>query len=99
MADGHPNRYQMTEEDGHRMSRLSEEVRSRLLEMALITARTVGKQLGPDASPKFVPHARTDDAEKKKGDWIEIIDVDGEEACYGVIDGVPFAESPCGAGG
>ena len=33
------------------------------------------------------------------GDWMEIEEIDGVEVCYGVIDGEPFAESPCGAGG
>jgi hypothetical protein len=34
------------------------------------------------------------------GDWMELIMVDvngGQvEVCYGVINGEPFAESPCG---
>jgi hypothetical protein len=39
------------------------------------------------------------ETEARGGDWIEIIDVDGTEACYGVSAGKPFAESPWGASG
>lgn len=92
------NRYEMTPEDTQRMARLSEEVRSRLLEMALITARTAGLDLGANAVIKFVPHRRRSDDPKVKAedDWMELIEVDGVEACYGVIGGQAFAESPCG---
>ena len=88
-------------EDAQRMRRLSEEIRSRLLELALITARTVGMEIPKNANIQFVPGAKAKAMDASSGDWMEIIMVDvngGEvEACYGVIDGVPFAESPCGA--
>lgn len=85
------------------MRRLSEEVRSRLLEMTLILARTVGIEHRGSAAIKFVPRktAREADAgaegDAGGGDWMEIDDVDGFEVCYGVIGGQAFAESPCGA--
>jgi hypothetical protein len=94
MIDKKPTRYKLQAEDADRMRRLSEEVRGRLLEMALITSRTVGLELGSSAVVKFVPHKRTKLV--AGGDWMEIVDVDGVEACYGVIDGQAFAESPCG---
>jgi hypothetical protein len=79
------------------MARLSEEVRGRLLEMAMITARTIGVTLEDDAVLKFVPHTRAaENQEEEEGDWMEIMEVDGEEVCYGVIGGKAFAESPCG---
>jgi hypothetical protein len=82
-------------DDAERLRRLSEEVRSRLFEIALILSRTAGVAL-----PKNVKFMTSEAVLAKNagssGNWMEIIDVDGKEACYGVIDGVPFAESPCG---
>ena len=100
MVDGNANRHEMREEDVQRMLRLLEEVRSRLMEMALIATRTAGKQLSDSAVLKFVPHSavRAMDADAGGGDWVEIGDADdGSSVCYGVINGVAFAESPCGA--
>ena len=99
MSETNPNRYELAAEDAQRMARLSEEVRGRLLEMAMITARTVGVTLGEGAVLKFVPHTRAAENQEKvkeEGDWMELIEVDGEEVCYGVIGGKAFAESPCG---
>jgi len=42
-------------EDRERMQRLSEEVRGRLVEMALITTRTLGTELDSEATVKFLP--------------------------------------------
>jgi hypothetical protein len=96
MAESSSNRYQLDPDDAQRMRRLTEEVRSRLLEMALIGARTVGVELRGSAHFKFIPLTAARQADPT-GDWVEIDEVDGVEFCYGVIDGVPFAESPCGA--
>jgi hypothetical protein len=96
MAETNPNRYELEPEDAQRMRRLSEEVRSRLLEMALITARTVGVQLRGSADIKFIPLKAAREADAGAGDWMEIDEVDGVEFCYGVIGGHAFAESPCG---
>jgi hypothetical protein len=92
-------RHDLSPDDAERLNRLSEEVRGRLFETALILGRVTRQGEGRgNAVTRFVPRARMHDEKKKaEGDWIEIIDVDGEEACYGVIDGQPFAESPCGA--
>jgi hypothetical protein len=97
MAGTNPNRYELEPEDAQRMRRLSEEIRSRLLEMALITARTVGIELRGSAAIKFVPRKTAREADAGAGDWMEIDEVDGFEVCYGVIGGKAFAESPCGA--
>jgi hypothetical protein len=98
MAETSSNRYPLEPDDAQRMHRLTEEVRSRLLEMALIGARTVGAELRGSAHFKFVPlTAATREAAAAAGDWVEVDEVDGFEFCYGVQDGVPFAESPCGA--
>jgi hypothetical protein len=90
---------ELQQEEAQRLRRLSEEVRSRLLETALITGRTVGKELAVNADIRFVPardRATAKGADAGAGDWMEIIEVDGVEVCYGVINGEPFAESPCG---
>ncbi len=85
--------------DLQRLVRLSEEIRSRLAETAMIMARVTGNASLDGASVrKFISrNAKVKRANAGDGDWVEIIDVDGVESCYGVINGVPFAESPCGA--
>jgi hypothetical protein len=65
--------------------------------MALIMARTAGKELSGNTAIKFVPHKMAREADASAGDWMEIGEVDGVEYCYGVIGGKAFAESPCGA--
>src|SRR5512139_2683855 len=101
VTEAHPNRHALSQEDVQRINRLSEEVRSRLREIALITARTVGDGPPKGHVLKYVPREAepTRQVNAGAGDWVEIEEVDGVEVCYGVIDGVPFAESPCGAGG
>jgi hypothetical protein len=89
---------QPTIEDIQRLRRLSEEAHARIMEIALIMKHVAGMTYcaGQPATLKSAnPRATTRDA--RDGDWIEIIDVDGVEACYGSIGGMPFAESPCGA--
>ena len=87
-------------EDTQRMRRLSEEVRSRLHELALITSRTAGFQIPKNADVRFVPGSKKKAMDEGGGNWLEVItvDVNGDsvEVCYGEIDGKPFAESPCG---
>jgi hypothetical protein len=91
---------ELQQEDAQRMRRLSEEVRSRLLELALITGRTVGMEIPKNGNIRFVPGKKTKAMDASSGDWVEIIEVDVNgrtvEACYGEINGKPFAESPCG---
>ena len=88
----------MDEEDGLRLARLSEEIRARLAEIAMINARVAGVEPPKGRVVRYV----TRDAGLKKnadaaaGDWMEIGETDGVETCWGVIDGHPFAESPCG---
>jgi hypothetical protein len=105
MASDSPGRRELSPEDAQRMSRLSEEVRSRLLEMSLIASRALDLDRSAGTSPRFVLHSRpvaqAADAgtDAGAGDWMEIDVVDGFEVCWGVIGGHAFAESPCGAGG
>ncbi|WP_028748000.1 hypothetical protein [Rhizobium mesoamericanum] len=85
-------------DDIQRLARLSEEIRSRLAEVSMILARVSGDQkLEKSPVRGFTPKGvKSKSANQRSGDWVEIIDVDGVEACYGVINGKPFAESPCG---
>jgi hypothetical protein len=103
MSEAHPNRRIVPLDDAQRITRLSEEIRSRLFEIALIATRSTPTARLKGHVLKFVPReaARQANAgsDAGAGDWVEIIEVDGFEVCYGVIDGHPFAESPCGAGG
>lgn len=57
-----PKRVELRPEDRERMQRLSEEVQGRLKEMGLISARTLGIEIGNDAVFKFDPvaHAQSD---------------------------------------
>jgi hypothetical protein len=93
----------MQTDDAQRIVRLSEEIRGRLQEIGMIVNRTAGVDSPKGHVARFVARdaglrleTRTDAG---ADDWVEIIEVDGVEACYGVIDGRPFAESPCGASG
>jgi hypothetical protein len=90
---------ELLKEDAQRLRRLSEEIRGRLVEVALITMR--GKQIPKNGDIRFVPGTRKKAMDASSGDWVEIIEVDVNgttvEACYGEINGVPFSESPCGA--
>lgn len=88
----------MNDEDAARLARLSEEVRSRLAEIAMITSRVAGVDTPTGHVVKFVTREAgfKKNAQAADGDWMEIGEVDGFEFCYGVIDGHPFAESPCG---
>jgi len=68
------------------MQRLSEEVRGRLEEMALITARTLGIEVTGDTIRKFVPVAGGTDA---AGLSIEIVCAPGGPCgCYSDPPGV-----------
>jgi hypothetical protein len=87
-------------EDTYRLRRLSEEVRGRLFEIALILSRTTANVAIPkDGVVKFMPRQANPGA--AGGDWVEVIVTDDGhgnpvEACYGEIGGQAFAESPCG---
>jgi hypothetical protein len=102
MYQSKPNRHELSLEVAQRLGRLSEEVRGRLLEIALITARAASVDLPNSSAIKFAPHPIAQEADAGAGSWMEIIEVEAEDgqvytACYGVVDGVAFAESPCGA--
>ncbi len=95
MVPDEANRREPSPEDAQRLNRLSEEVRGRLLEIALIMARVGGKDYDGGAVGKFVPRETTP-LEAASGGWIEIVDFpDGTSGCYGELDGRPFVAIPC----
>lgn len=92
---GGTTHYELSTDDAERLQALSQEVRSRLREIAQIAAVSVGVQVGSNSIIQFMP--RDAGSALEAGDHVEIIIVDGHEVCYGTVGGVPFAESPCGA--
>jgi hypothetical protein len=85
---------ELSTEDRQRMRRLTEEVRGRLEEMALITARTLGVPLSPDAVRKFVPVAA--EADRPHVVHVEIIDnPDGTHGCYTEFEDGSAVCEPC----
>lgn len=88
------DRVELTAEDRQRMRRLSEEVRGRLEEMALITARTLGIRLTDDSVRKFVPVEQA--ADEAHVVHVEIIDnPDGTHGCYTEFDDGTAICEPC----
>jgi hypothetical protein len=93
----------MQTDDAQRIVRLSEEIRGRLQEIGMIVNRTAGVESPKGHVARFIARDAGLRLEPSEGagadDWVEIIEVDGVESCYGVSGGRPFAESPCGASG
>jgi hypothetical protein len=89
-------------DDAQRLTRLAEEVRGRLEEMAQIAGRIAGIKVDPAATRKFAPHpARTVAADAGHGDvtMVEIYDATSQhpEMCVTWwADGTTGLDSPCG---
>jgi hypothetical protein len=104
MSEARPTVTKLRAEDAERMQRLSEEVRSRLEEMALIAARTLGRKLEPDAVRKFVPTNRAKESAALAGGPIVDVEItdnpDGTTTCT-IFCPPPasevFVENPCGS--
>lgn len=99
MATQDPQRYPVDEADAERLTRLSEEVRARLNEMAFIAARVTGTQYDGGGISKFVPREAmreqaSDDPGIKDMEIVEIFP--GFDCCYGTFtDGSMFFDCPC----
>ena len=74
-------------EDRIRMTRLYEEVLTRLEEMAMITARTLKMDAGADSTIKFNPLAEEDEVEFTA---IEIVSTAQGRGCYDYREGACF---------
>ena len=100
MSDSVTERVRLTQDDHARMQRLSEEIRGRLEEMALIMTRTLGIALTPEMVRRFTPlTAGSLEADVTR---MEIVCApDGATCgCYVTLDdGTGFCEYPCGAAG
>ncbi len=99
MAEAKSNKVQLSADDRQRMQRLSEEIRARLEEMAMIFSRTMKIDLGKDAVLKFKPEpVATADPHARPLQHIEIICApDGTCGCY--VDPPGICEYPCGGAG
>jgi hypothetical protein len=97
MTDTSPKRSALTPADRERMQRLSEEVRGRLQEMALITTRTLGIPLDRDTVVKFSPVETRADGDLGVVTNIEI--VCGPDGCGCYVEPPGICEFPCGAAG
>src|SRR5689334_2994200 len=73
-------------EDRHRMTRLYEEVLTRVEEMAMITARALGKRPGPIAQVGFGPLA----GNQMEWQAVELIRFENGSGCYDYCQGVCF---------
>ena len=91
-------------EDRARATRLSEEITSRLMELALITARTLGKDARSTSRLTFTQTfgiassaART---QARPEDFAEVtvIQLDDAGNCVGVYENPPGICRPCGPG-
>ncbi len=84
--------------DREHMQRLSEEVQTRLDEMALIVTRTLNITIDSDTVVKFAP-SKMPDAQQRSaiGKHIEIICTPEGCGCY--VDPPGICEFPCGAAG
>jgi hypothetical protein len=98
MTETKSPRVRLATEDQERLQRLSEEVRSRIEEMALILARNAGIQLEAGAVRKFVPQRAV--AADSPVVEVEIFDLpNGTSGCHvTTADGGGFSEYPCGSG-
>lgn len=96
MTGDDSNRHIVQPEDAQRLNRLSEEVRSRLTEMALIIARISGSEYSGGPVTKFIPREGAQTVKAAAQDWLEIVEiVPGLDCCYGSIDGQTILECPC----
>jgi hypothetical protein len=88
-----PTKFKLSSEDAARMVRLSEEVRARLEEMALIFTRTVGIPLTSDMVRKFCP---TQSTHYPQPDIELICTSDGKCGCFDYRVTPATFEFPCG---
>jgi hypothetical protein len=97
MSEKDRKRFDVSPEDAARMIRLSEEVRARLEEMALIFTRTVGIPLTPDMVRKYSPHGPGAAFHAAGADIELVCTSDGVCGCFDYRDGPnPRFEFPCG---
>jgi hypothetical protein len=99
MATQDPTRYPVDDDDAQRLTRLSEEVRARLTEMAFIAARVTGTKYDGGGIAKFVPREALRERAANAPETIEIEIVEifpGFDCCYGTFsDGSMFFDCPC----
>jgi hypothetical protein len=91
-------------EDRLRAMRLSEEITSRLMELALITARTLGKEVRSPSRLTFTQNfesaslALQTRASAEDFAEVTVIQLDDAGNCVGVYENPPGICRPCGPG-
>jgi hypothetical protein len=99
MADEASHRHELLPEDGQRLNRLSEEIRSRLAEMSYIFGRVIGSEFEGGAVTGFKTREGTSGVDFAAGyDYLELVEFLGIDGCYGSIGGQTVLEWPCGSG-
>jgi hypothetical protein len=101
MADTETQAARDYPDDAQRLTRLAEEVRGRLEEIALIAARIGGIELDPNSARKFNPRPARAAADSGHGavTMVEIFDATSghPEMCVSWwSDGTVSLDSPCG---
>jgi hypothetical protein len=98
MNGGTGERKEIAAADAERLNRLSEEIRGRLAEIALIVTRVTGAKYDGEAVGRFTPRGSRPAKEHAAAtqDWIEIVEIlPGFECCYGSIEGKTVLSCPC----
>ena len=105
MSQVRDTRFDLSDVDGARMIRLTEEIQARLDEMAMIASRTIGIRFEADATKQFTPKPiRRDTDGAQTGIYINIVQggpgTDYEDVCFVYCQGrgtpVTWIEHPCG---
>jgi hypothetical protein len=95
VAKTKPTKFKLSPEDAARMVRLSEEVRARLEEMALIFTRVVGIPLTSDMVRKFCP-THSGKQHYDQPDIELVCTSDGVCGCFDYRNTPATFEFPCG---
>ena len=97
MTESTSHRHEVSLEDAQRLNRLSEEIRSRLTEIAYIVSRVSGTDYDGAGVTRFVPREGSKTVEVAASyDWLEIVEIlPGVQCCYGSIGGQTVLACPC----
>jgi hypothetical protein len=90
---------QLKEEERLRTARLHEEITSRLVELSLITARTLGKEAPSLSQLRLEQRFHTGEGEPSHSQsvFIKVTQLDSKGNCVGVYEDPPGICRPCEA--
>jgi hypothetical protein len=90
---------QLQGDDRARATRLHEEISGRLVELSLITSRTLGKETPALSHLKFEQRFRTDDdPSHPRSVFIKVVQLDLKGNCVSVYEDPPGLSRTCEAG-